>query len=248
MSTRIHNGFRLMGHSFESYLRYVPEIRERLQEKAQSLARQFVMNYAVMLYDLHQLGIGTHEKPRSYLGAGFDAYMARHDNIERDHSSDPLMDFTAEVVLFPGNGYLLGVMFIANKELREIWQSQPAWEEFAYWDNSDEPEDISPADWEKRKRLWEEAMPDYRPPSQYGYSLNLLRNFDSQHPMTNELFVPHLLSFEDRVQMAANRLLVVPGLTLAPELSREETHAATAEFIRTRLVENLTIDMLRGRI
>jgi hypothetical protein len=248
MSTKIYNGARVLGHTLESFLVEVHRMRPVFREAAQSCMRQAVVNIASSDFDRQTLGLDETAPPRSYIGAAYIELMDRQFECQRTGQRNPFIDHQSEVVVIPVEGQLLAIPYIDNPILRRLLVSQPWWQEFGYWDNTDEEEGVSEADWKERERLWSLALPDGLPPAQAGYTVTILASSSGQHDMTDEMLTPLLPTLEERVHRSVDWFRDAPlDLGLAPDASRDERRLAIAEYIKPRLVQNLTIPMLRRR-
>lgn len=260
MSTRIYTGCEIVGHTLETFLPLAQRLQPALAEIAQAASRQFVMNAASYQYDQHHLGLTDAPRPRSFIGNAFDDLLDRQNEVERTGRRDGCVDFAVDVTLFPiartraAPARLLAMSFIEHPELRKCWTAQPFWRDFSYWDNADEPDDLPRRAWSERKRLWKKVFPDAQPPSQRGYSLNLLRPANAFHAMDDVALHPHLPALEGRAHVMVDffvkemppEVVAALGDRLA-SASREDKREAIKAYLLTRLVPELTLDMLRGR-
>lgn len=253
MSTRIYNGCEIAGHTLESFLKHAQRLRPAMAEVAQLALRQCVLRSAVARFDRHHLGLAPAPE-RSFLSDASHAVQERADEVERTGRRDPTVDFAAEVVLFPlaatkvRPARLLAMSFIEHPALRAHWESQPFWREFWYGDSGDTPDDVPKRAWAERRRLWARVFPDHRPPSQVGFTLNLLRPFDAMHRMTDELLAPLLPSLEERAHSLADCYMrdTPAAIALPPDATREQRRTAIEAYLRERLVPAPTLAQLRN--
>lgn len=260
MSTRIYTGCEIVGHTLESFLPLAQRLQPALAEIAQVASRQFVMRAAVYQFDRHHLGLAAAERPRSFIGQAFEDLLDRQNEVERTGRRDGCVDFAVDVTLFPiprtraAPARLLAMSFIEHPELRKCWTAQPFWRDFSYWDNTDEPDDLPRRVWSERKRLWKKVFPDSQPPSQRGYSLNLLRPGNAYHAMDDTALHPHLPTVEERAHVMVDFFAkeMPPEVVAAlgdrlPSASRDDKREAIKTYLLTRLAPELTLDLLRGR-
>jgi hypothetical protein len=248
MSTKIYNGARIVGHTLESFLVEVHRMRATFQEAAKDAMRQAVVNIASSDFDKQTLGLDDTAPPCSYIGAAYIELMDRQFECQRTGQRNPFIDYQAEIVVFPVEGQLLAIPYIDNPTLRTLLASQSWWQDFGYWDNTDEEEGVSEADWEERERLWSLAMPEGLPPAQAGYTVTILASSNGQHDMTDEMLAPLLPTLEERVHRSVDWFRDVPlDLGLAPNATRDERRQAVAQHIKPKLVQDLSIPLLRRR-
>lgn len=254
MTIQIYGGCEIVGHTLESFLKHAQRIRPAMIEVARHAARSFVVNCATHNFDLHHLGLET-EKPRSFIGEAATTLMDRQDEVERTRRRDPMADFASDVVLFPvaatksAPARLLATTFIEHPELYKAWTSQPFWRDFSYWDNSDGPDELPRREWTARKRMWAQIFPGRMPPSQVGFTLNLVRPIDAYHEMTDELLAPHLSTLHQRAHVLVDYFMkdIPAELALPPDATRAQKREALQPYLESRLVPALTIAQLRNR-
>jgi hypothetical protein len=248
MSTKIERGARIVGHTLESFLAEVQKIRGAFREAAKDCMRQAVVNCAASDFDKRHLGLEAGEPPYSFIGTAYIELMDRQYECQRTGLRNPFIDYAAEVSVFPVEGQLLAISYIENPVLRGLLVNQPWWQSFGYWDNVDPDEDVPEADWQERGRLWSLALPDGLTPAQAGYSVTILASTAGPHDMSDELLTPHLPTLEERVHRSVDWFRDVPlDLGLASGATREERRTAVARYIEPKLVQDLTIPMLRRR-
>jgi len=248
MSTKIYNGGKLVGHTLESFLVEAHRMRTLFLEAAQDCMRQAVINCASSDFDKRTLGLEDTAPPHSYIGAAYIELMDRQFECQRTGQRNPFIDYQAELVVFPVEGQLLAIPYIDNPVLRRLLATQPWWQDFGYWDNTDEEEGVSEAEWHERKRLWSLALPDGLTAAKAGYTVTILTSTDGQHDMTDEMLSPLLPTLEERVHRSIDWFRGVPlDLGIGPNATRDERRLAVAEYIKPRLVQDLSIPLLRRR-
>jgi hypothetical protein len=253
MSTRIYNGCEIAGHTLESFLKTAQRLRPAMAEVAQQAARQFVMRCAVAHFDRHHLSLAP-ALPRSFLSHATRRLQERQDEVERSGRRDPLVDFAAEVTLFPlaatraRPARLLAMSFIEHPDVRAHWENQPFWRDFWYGDSGDAPEDVSRRDWAERRRLWARVFPDHRPPSQVGFTLNLLRQVDIYHPMTDALLAPYMPSLDERARGLVDYFMddTPAAIALPSDATRDVRRKAIHAYLLGQLAPAPDLAQLRA--
>jgi len=90
------------------------------------------------------------------------AFMTVLDLMAHDRQSHVRVhsdfDFTCDVVLLPGGRRVLAMLFTQQKALQELWEKQSWVEPYPYWDNTDPPEGMSYAQWNRRGAEWDRAV------------------------------------------------------------------------------------------
>jgi len=80
--------------------------------------------------------------------------MKKHRNWR-----DPEFDFSCEIVFIPVKSQVLGIPYTEQEEHIKIIESMPGYEEYGYWNNTDRPDNLSEARWDKRRDDWDLALP-----------------------------------------------------------------------------------------
>lgn len=64
----------------------------------------------------------------------------------------------------PQTGRILALLYAEEPEFRTVWDALPDVESYGYWNNSDQPDDVTDDEWAERREVWERVMPDSGPP------------------------------------------------------------------------------------
>ena len=135
MSTKIYNGYALdITPNLLELRKFCTELRLRLEHERYLQLRRIYSNSG-----------------REGLHTAFEAMQA----VKRTGLRDPIFDFTFELTVFPvfTNELferLLCMTFEDNRGLRRVWEDIPEVSYYGYWNNTDQPENISDIEWEKR--------------------------------------------------------------------------------------------------
>ena len=140
MSTKIHNGYRL------------PKIRKAKLIKVQ-VATQLAIRESVYMLDLYQVGFNVPDIKQSVFGFGYHKVEERFRKFKKGPYRDPLYDLRFELILFLTDP-VLAIFIGEQKAMQSIIKTHPDIEEYAYWNNSDPPENMSDEDWEQREKDW----------------------------------------------------------------------------------------------
>ena len=165
MSTKIYNGFRWDVADWQEALVKAFVFKPVLDRYAQEVLRRYL-----------ELPVGV------TLADRWMSWIDRRNKMRRTNRRDPLVDTDFSLVLFPVAGLsvpgILGMVFTEQQAWQKAWLEQPGVCEYAYWDNTDEPEDMSLEDWQERKRNWGIALPDAcAVPAMRGFSIELMDRY-----------------------------------------------------------------------
>jgi hypothetical protein len=161
MSTKIYNGHEIVGHTLDSFLPLLRTLRSEIAEMHQTQLAKVLADLIVSSHDAACLGL---RQPPKDLRLDAEQFV-----LARMKQSD----FAFSVTVIPVDGRLLAMTFCDQKVFNAHWDAQPWRRDFAYWDNTDEPEDISFDEWEARGALWDKALGDSGVPGEAGYSYDI---------------------------------------------------------------------------
>lgn len=181
MSTKIHNGFLFaFSHRFgyQFVLEDLQKLRDELQPTVTELYGRTLMNLAIQYVDCQHKGVA--------LPNCSPATKARHEILDRQKEikrtgyRDPEVDFGFEVLVLPLKGgkydqYLLGLYYTEQEKFAEVLKANHWFIDYSYWDNTDRPDDVSNAEWSRRKKAWDLAL-GTGVPSLHGFSFTVVSN------------------------------------------------------------------------
>lgn len=225
MSTKIYKGFRLKFTDTARLMAFLRRQRAEFIARAHDEAIEFVARTASRHFDRAWLSDTFCLSPlQSRVAPLFDAIEElsnRQSEIKKSGHRDPEVDFNFSLALFPHGGQLYGIAYCDQSEWVRSFKTDPDVEEFAYWDNTDPPDNISAADWSLRREIWEQILDvegGYGIPALCGFTAdivitsNLGRISAARHGDAITSAVP---SFDERLQHAGKSLalarLLKPG-------------------------------------
>ena len=191
MSTKIYGGFRITqpgATDFMGLQALLNELSAKITEVARTETNKHVLRSAIDRFDqdsLRKAGLikasETKEDGRDpdedarggYITCAILRLLERTAKVEQTHQRDPSIDMECEVVLFPHESGLYGIAYAENRAIENAFFASEGIERFAYWNNTDRPDDISDDDWVSRGRLWHELLPGSGVPAECGLSRKL---------------------------------------------------------------------------
>ena len=190
MSTKIYDAYRLIG---EYDLYSLNSIFDKLKKGVSEICNQIILDYAVKqtlyFYNFKQLhgekGIKkmidkTSEKKNmcciwknvaedNWQSVYVYVYLDILDNIKE---SPNIYGMNVKMQMIPIKDKIL-VMYFGNNTARDYLEETSYFEEYHYQNQTDKPEGISKAAWNKRCKDWDDAIgPDYIP-AHHGFGVNL---------------------------------------------------------------------------
>ena len=168
MSAKIYKGFRLNTDSFAEALRRVNAFRPWVNTQAEGVIDAFM-----------KLAKDCNKPPDA------DAYLLwlelQQKLLREKKRRAPNIDTDFSVTLIPAAGVVLGVAYTEHQDWYEAWCRQPGVEEYAYWNNADQPQHVSDAEWAVRAQAWDVLSGD--PVCVQGFSIDLV---DPEGPLPKQ--------------------------------------------------------------
>lgn len=162
MSTKIYNG-RLLAGSIGKVYDLLLEAKPEAKAIARRLEIAWMARRATAIIDDARI---KGEEPRHPLGDAWQELMDRRRAIRREGQRDPGVDHEFEIWLFPRRGATLAIVNTEQRELRDWFDALPWVAEYAYYDNTDPPEEVTARQWDARRRAWDKALPGAGVPSE----------------------------------------------------------------------------------
>ena len=188
MSTVISNGYRLpKGLTLKQLFGWVKEVRQPLEHTAKIAMHQAFYRLAVDRLDQEILIAAGLILPNEALAekiahrASSLLSVARHeaDDIRRERKKeghrDPVFDTESTLIVIPDGQRLYGLLFASHNNIREQFEAIEGVEEYNYWNNSDEPEEISRSAWKTREKRWDRMLGTSGIPADAGASFQLVK-------------------------------------------------------------------------
>lgn len=214
MSTTIYNGYRLpKGLTLRQLFVWVKDLRKDMEKIAVSEVHQHFYENAVRCFDEEVLIasglIVPNEKREEYLRARSGSLLS-HVQIEADNQRmekkrqnyrDPLYDTDTSMVVIPDGKRLYAMLYSPQKKITNFFEAVEGIEEYGYWNNSDQPDEISDAAWRTRGKRWDRILGLKGIPSEAGATFQLVQEgVGFGEAISKDTIVADSLTFEDRVQ------------------------------------------------
>lgn len=198
MSTKIYTAYRLKdSNDFWPFLRDVrrtaiENIRKVLLELFETLLPE--VDSASEAYQKALETFKTEDRARAYLVERLitDQYRLQASSSQRDYYD---FDVSIAVREHEGRLYLVPYCDMQMRGVLDFLKDDPRLEDFAYWNNSDQPKEVSRAEWDERQKIWD--LIDATPPADTLYKASWLdyvaidictpQNFWQIQPFTERL-------------------------------------------------------------
>lgn len=268
MSTKIYGGFRIshpVSMDFLGLQARLNELSATLTEIARVESNKYVLRSAIERFDqdsLRKAGLikaleaedVDHEEDvdarDGYFTCAILRLLERAAKIEQTQRRDAAIDMSCEVVLLPHVSGLYGIAYTEHRAIENAFFASGGIERFAYWNNTDRPDDVTEDDWASRGRLWHELLQGSGVPAECGLSRKL-------SPVTVMPSVAEVVEFWHRDPRAAPsfaeriRTYVIGGVAdaLVAELPSLNSLVPVARAIRrARDSDEPEIVALRSRL
>jgi hypothetical protein len=224
------------------------EIQKQSQKIADEKSCLYQVNKAVMLFDKMTL----QKQPvnnTSFISKYYFELFELQSEIVKSKLRNPSVDFSLEIAIYPiNNKKFLGVYFTEQSDYLEILQEFKWYSEYGYWNNTDQPDNISDKEWTKRKKDWG-FLPHFKP---FNENMLTFKCVDIQHVKYADESV-EIMDFETRLKIVA--LIELENQFKNDEnfrtKYREKYYQKQESDIKLnlekQLVKNLTFDMLCGK-
>lgn len=232
MSTRVYSGFIFKSRKFHEITqqmgKLVPAI-EALQRRKYDAA---FASYLVKLVDSSKIAeaAGQAGLKEGYPDLAVERLL--RDRIRRLRASptrDPLVDWTLGLKCWWSAseqayvGHLYGEM---QQPVRELLLSRSIARDFAYWNNSDQPDSVTNREWRRREKVWDEVLDD-----KGHFLFDYEGVYIDSEPMSPAELASWLPTHEDRVKRRANdQVLLQWEATLTEEKKQQPVFGLVREF------------------
>lgn len=180
-----------------------------------------------------------------------DDISRRRAGILHEKKRDRQLDFEVSLTLFPTDvpGECLAIPFAENPQMMEKLASFPGMTDYAYWNNTDQPEGISDEEWAARGQAWGQALGEEGIPALAGFTITLVPASDfpqlsldaiKENPPPREFRLRHLL--DDELQNLADAECERQNITTYTKIM--ETRAALKESPEWIQREATIVDMV----
>lgn len=240
MSMTIYTGFKLKANTIEEAYEIAEDFRLKANEIAEEETIKWIAREAAHLFDEATLAGQEPELTRKVSEARYD-FMRTSSEQDRKQSRDfSGVDMTSEIVIFPTDKGIVGILYTENSKIEDAWKSLPEVEDFSYWNNSDHPEDVLDEEWEERSRVWNKVFESRRgsiPSSALrGITITFTLN-QQQFLLDRELVNDFWPTMEERVgSMARGRVIKRITSQLAGNTSGSSSwsvYARIGDYIRS---------------
>lgn len=212
MSTKIYNGYRILGASLDEVITKLFSNKENLKKLIEDKIQVDILSRAISTY--HDLCFSTFlekekskDNPSAFGKVISEALERESDRELREHDTiDVSICFFPQKQNMYGQDYYLMMLFAGNESKllteSQLWNNLGI-EEFAYWDNTDPLETLTEEEWETRGQQWNKVL-GYASPAESSLILELKKEY--KYKCTYFMDQEHLTKmFEGNFQTALSK-------------------------------------------
>jgi hypothetical protein len=272
MSTKIYSGY-ILDEGMNPF-EMIPALQKKFKAPIQKKIYGFYFHHLFRLYDLmtyndgevaHLLDDIAAKHQDQYLpekrNVPFVSLMARAEAEARVKME--AYDYQVEILFAQDpetKRYL--TYFMGSREMEDKFRKMKGVSDYCYYNNTDEPEDVSEEDWQERGRAWDRTVNLDDPLVNSMLSLQVLSTVDR----TCHLSIPEMMKLkpafpdrEQRVHLLANTLLLENYFKDNPELERNYQNIVKAQaenfkynrlslIVDKNLGEDITPELLHQKV
>ena len=212
MSWKIYNGFTLKNITkLEDALEYFKSLLADFTEEADDYWRGMIISHAIAQYD-NDCAENTPPK-KDYIDNSLQLFWdEERQTSAKGYKSitDVRLGLSIAPVTIKGKKRIIGMIFCDNKRLYKKFFELSEIEDYAWYDNTDKPEEISTLDWNYRGKVWKKLFEQESRPNKVMFGYDIISDVESiRYPkITQEHFTKYMVPFEDRVKGAINERLI----------------------------------------
>lgn len=215
MSTKIYNGYILKNDElFDSVklLEFCLKHQKKFTKLKQKLGLKVLADNFISALDSKYIN-GEQPAPIDVLGNAWMEISERVREISRSMRRDVEVDLEVTVCFIPiisgkdETKKMLALFYAENEEFTKCWESIKGVSEYHYQNQSDQPDELSKAEWRQREKDWNQALP-------YNAAVPAMRGFvfkfcDDFFPFFEKDDLLKLVPpYEKRVEENSKRLLL----------------------------------------
>lgn len=164
MSTKIYNGFETSFGDLETLLDLVRSYRKNHWER-----------FACELRDTFVAAVfaGCEVQDAEAKRKSYRIWWEMSEKAKRSNERCPALDTDFKLTIFPYDGRLLGIVYCEHDAWIKAWFKMPGIREYAYWNNTDKPKNVTKKAWAAREKAWNHVLPGVGIPAMEGFSIDI---------------------------------------------------------------------------
>jgi hypothetical protein len=224
MSTTIYQAFCLPDMPVGKLQKLLRQFRTEALVLSHTLLAAYLAKEAAELFDRRSLGLSDGGKGTGNpLATVYDRFRDDWRDTKEKMHRHPSCDVECDISFMPlpNHKLILGIVHAEQNEHYDLWMKLSKAQPFDYWNNTDRPDDVTAADWRRRKTLWDKALPGAGVPLENGFSFTLIGRFAPY--VERERIVTAQPSLDKRARLIAQSMVLNELTAKPPEDADEET-------------------------
>lgn len=170
MSTKIYNGLKIKNMTLFEMNEFLRDVREKAMSIQEEHYKRIIVEEAVKFVDYAQILSEKEIRKEFMLRDGLTKFRPLIYLLDRLRKSDYEYEVYCKLILFPIEDSILCIA-IGHEIFMPLFYEKRShdtnelvlpvfteFEEYAYYNNSDEPDNVTVGEWDKRKTDWETAL------------------------------------------------------------------------------------------
>lgn len=174
------NGYIINVKNMQELDKFFRDFRKELVEEQKNLIYKLLAEKVTYFLDKYHLGL-TKEFGSRYHGDTRKAFPLVYDlakesqkQVALDGIRDPFFDISFSLTWFYYRNKFYAMPFVEQKVLRDLFTNKKEVLDFAHWNHSDHPSNLTRMQWKQRGKTWDNIIPSGIPRN-HGYS------FEGEH-------------------------------------------------------------------
>lgn len=211
MSIFINTGFRLPSPDIFEAQEFIRKMRAHFAHKYRLAYAEYFTAVAVERFDDAILAKAGLAEPPDELETSLPPimYVYRKWLVLPEKQLETLASIIApdiSIVLHPHGGSLYGEVITTRRDVFDYVLAQPGIADFSYQNKTDQPDDISPDEWEERSKVWNDILACKLPRHISGFVATISSNDTISNFPENELVLSLIPPHDARAKNAAIRM------------------------------------------
>ena len=165
----------------------INNFREELKQRALNKLTEYYAKACIYKFDKRTLYPETAVEGVSVLQEVNTQFHELHQQVRQSGVKEPSIDYSFNMVFYPFEGKLYGSMYTVQSDFAELWLNKNFVKEYAYWNNTDQPENISDKAWQKRGRVWDTIFETQAIPSLNGFTYEITPEQSYDMPVLEDI-------------------------------------------------------------
>lgn len=153
MSIKIYDGKRYSGGDIFDLQKLLVDYKTSMAPLVQDQVGKHIGRIIADRHDRYLLGMEKNE-PDLDIWSVWKEVEQKYKEAQMSMQRDVENDYFAQVFIYPIEGVFLMRCVAERRFFTDAFDMIKEFEDWGYWDNTDQPSEITDAEWDERERLW----------------------------------------------------------------------------------------------